>query len=120
MPFTAPLIDLSKLRPGDEVTVRARVTEVRIRDDLVDCVTDDGEPDGFCIRPAAITAWNTRASPPPSGGEWVMVPREPSGEMLAAGEKSTRHATHLKARERLVRRYRAMIAAAPTLGKEGQ
>ncbi len=43
----------------------------------------------------------------------LVVPVLPTEAMIAAGEKSTRHATHLSARQRLVKRYAAMVAAAP-------
>ena len=84
MPFTAPLIDLSKIRPGDEVTVMARVVKVR-PDHLVDCVTDDGEPDGFCIRPKAIVS-HTPAVREFKVGDRVEMPDEKRGTLRAIYE----------------------------------
>lgn len=55
---------------------------------------------------AALTA--AFASLPSQGGEWVMVPREPTNEMLAAGSMRTGE------------QYRAMLSASPSpYGVEG-
>jgi len=48
-----------------------------------DCIAHTVAYD-FVSEETAISAWNTRASPSPSGGEWVVVPREPTGEMIEA------------------------------------
>ncbi len=63
----------------------------------------------------AMTAWNTRATPPsqaeqavPAG--WKMVPIEPTEEMIEAGYEHTADPCW---RENYIEAYKASVAAAP-------
>jgi Lar family restriction alleviation protein len=62
-----------------------------------------GEP------PTAIAAWNRRALP--SDGNWVVVPREPTGAMIRAGVDERDRPGSGAAASAI---YRAMLAAAPS------
>jgi len=61
----------------------------------------------------AIAAWNRRATPPAPAG-WVMAPKEPTPEMMAAGLEPlfTENVKDSSENGRCGRIYRAMISAA--------
>ena len=88
----------------------------------------------FDTREDAIAAWNARATPSSLGDGWVMVPREPTDEMLLKGhhqidwgrddQPTNTNDDPLQklggvgttCKEDLRDAYRAMLAAAPSPG----
>lgn len=78
---------------------------------------DDAQYDVPATR-AMWTAWQARAALlEPVGEGWVMVPKEPTPEMVAAAFHGVVEAqdvmAQMRSRERMAGFYRAMIAASP-------
>lgn len=87
----------------------------------VDCIafhTGTGENEGFSSQRMAARAWNRRVVVP-ADREAVLVPREPTQEMIAACMRTGGEPYTGPSAAYLAECYLAMIAAAPAPAAEG-